>query len=448
MKRKRPNRSATPIRRAHRHWRLWVAIGLLIAVAFGAWQGWKIAAPPLPSINTAGFDPVIAAAIAQARDSVQSAPRSAAARGRMGMVLLAHQLRAEAGQCLAQASALAPGEPRWPYLLGHAQLLDNPLAAATNFDRAVRLFPKNESAPRLRLADTLLILGRVDEAEQHFRQVRQREPQSAPAALGLGKVANSRNRLSEAADVLNAALRDPSTRKAAHRLLVNIYQRLGRTNQAEQLARTLAGLPNDTPSDPILAEIEQLKTGEQAWTDLADEWLKTGRVAEAARLLEKTVQTYPNSDHAMFFLGRARFRLGDARGAEQMLMRAVTLAPASIEAQMQLGVVHLNLGRAKEAEFCFRAAIQAKPNLAEAWFNLGLSLGADAKKRAESIAAFRETIRLKPNLSEAYAGLAVVLRAQGQKQAAAFELRRALALQPEEPLRRKLLDQLQLVEQP
>ena len=61
--------------------------------------------------------------------------------------------------------------------------------------------------------------------------------------------------------------------------------------------------------------------------------------------------------------------------------------------------------------------------------------------------AFREAIRLKPSLVEAYLGLAVVLRSLGQNQAAASELRNGLALQPEEPLRRKLLDQLKFVEQ-
>lgn len=127
-------------------------------------------------------------------------------------------------------------------------------------------------------------------------------------------------------------------------------------------------------------------------------------------------------------------------------MRAVALAPASVEAQMQLGVNWLSRGRAKEAQPCFRAAIQAKPNLGEAWFNLGLSLGGELDHRAESIAAFREAIRLKPSLVEAYLGLAVVLRADGQHQVAADDLRRALSLQPEEPLRSRLLDQLKLAE--
>jgi tetratricopeptide (TPR) repeat protein len=363
------------------------------------------------------------------------------------MVLLAHEVRAEARECFAQASAFAPRDPRWPYFLAMAQLVDNPMAAATNLERAVRLFPERESTPRLRLADTLLSLGRLEEAETHYRLVWQREPNSALAGLGLGKVANARDRAAEAADFLAASTQHPSTRKAAHRLLLNVHQRLGHTNQAEQAARVLAELPNDEPmADPIFSEVEKLETGEKAWTDLGDELIKTGRPAEAARLLEKTVQTYPQSDRAMFFLGRARLRLGDAAGADTILARAVSLAPGSVEAQMQLGVVRLSRGRAREAQPCFRAAIAAQPNLPEAWFNLGLSLGSDLN-RTECIAAFREAIRLKPNLTEAYLGLGVALRADGQNEAAVEALRRGLELQPEEPLRRKLIDQLKLAQQ-
>ncbi len=364
------------------------------------------------------------------------------------MLLLAHEVWAEARECFAQAMALAPREPRWPYFLGLAQLVDNPTAAVTNLQRAVRLLPEHESAPRLKLAETLLGLGRLEEAEVLYRHVREREPNSAATALGLGKVANARDQLSEAADFLTAATANTSTRKAAHRLLLNVNQRLGRSNEVKRIARALTDLASDEAlPDPFLSEVEQLKTGEEASINRADQWIKDGQVAQAARLLEQTIQTYPHSDRAMFFLGRARLRLGDAAGAETILLRAAELAPDSVEAQLQLGVTLLSRGRPKEAQLCFRAAIKAKPNLGEAWFNLALSLGAE-NERAECVKAFREAIRLRPNLIEAYLGLAVVLRADGQRRAAAEELRRALELEPAEPLRRKLLSQLELVEPP
>lgn len=434
-------------RMAGQPWFRWTAGGLLGVALLGGLLFLALRPPPPPvvEVNTEGFDPLIAAAISQARQAVLSAPRSAAARGRLGMVLLAHEVRAPARDCFAQAMALAPREPRWPYFLGLARLVDNPLAAATNFDRAVRLFPKEQTAPRLRLANTLLSLGRLDEAESHFQHVRRLHPDSAQAALGLGKIANARDRLTEAIEFLAAATRDPSTRKAAHRLLLSVNQRLGRTDEAARLARTLAGLPNDQPPpDPFFAEIEQLQTGEEAWTNRADDLLKAGRVTEAARLLELTLQNYPKSVRAMFFLGRARLRLNNPAGAEAILMRAVELAPESIEAQIQLGITRLSRGRPRAAQPCFRAAIRAKPNLAEAWFNLALSLQAE-EERPECIAAFREAIRLKPNLIEAYLGLAVALRASGQPAAAEQELQRALHLDPSEAQRQKLLEELQRV---
>ncbi len=447
MKRKSSSKTASPGRPFVRTLLFWLVAVLVIPVVMVVRHGWRDTAPPPPVLNTNGFDPVIAAAVTDAREAVLNSPHSADARGRMGMVLLAHEIRKEAGECFAQASVFAPQNPRWPSCLGLAQLIDDPAAAATSFERAVRLSAESEPFSRLRLADALLTLGRVDEAETHFQHVRQREPNSAAAALGLGKVANARGLAKESADFFAAAIKDPSTRRAAHRLLITVNQRLGRTNEADQLSLALAGLPNDTSPDPLLSELEQLKTGEQAWLDRGDEWMNAGRIPDAAKLLEKTVQTYPKSTRAMFLYGRALSRLGDAAGAEAILFRAVKEAPGSIEAQMQLGNLYLSRGRAKQAQACFRAAIAAKPNLGEAWFNLGLTLGS-AANRAESIAAFREAIRLKPGLIEAYLGLAVVLRADGQPQLAIHELRRALDLQPDEPLRKKLLDQLKLAGQP
>ena len=90
MKRKHPNQSVSLLGRFRRHWRWWLASGLVVIVGLVALQFWRVTAPPPPVVNTTGFDPVIAAAIAQARATALRSPRSAEARGRLGMVLLAH----------------------------------------------------------------------------------------------------------------------------------------------------------------------------------------------------------------------------------------------------------------------------------------------------------------------------------------------------------------------
>jgi tetratricopeptide (TPR) repeat protein len=421
----------------------WSAAGVLLLAAAVALTQFRPRVPEPPVVPTAGFDPAIAEAIAQARAAAQSSPRSAEARGHLGMVLLAHDVRIPAAECFQQATRLNGTDPRWPYLLGVSQLPDDPAAAALSLERAARIVAPEELAPRLKLADTLLQLGRTAQAEAAYRLILERHPQLAPARLGLGKVAIAKGATAEAANWLAGASQDPCTRKAACRLLLGAYQRLGRTADAEQTAQALAQLPPDQPyPDPILAEVQQLKTGEAAWVERADDWIRSGRVREAAQLLEQTVQAYPKSDRAMFMLGRARLRLQDPVGAEAILRRATELAPGSVEAQVQLGVVQLTLGHNQDAQRSFRAAIQANQTLPEAWYNLGLSLGAE--NHAEALKAFRQAIRLKPTLAEAYLAMAVVLRADGDGEAAATALKDALALNPPEPLRTRLLEQLRL----
>jgi tetratricopeptide (TPR) repeat protein len=403
--------------------------------------------PPPPAIDTAGFDPAIAAAIGEARQGVLNSPRSHEAWGRLGMVLLAHEMPAAAA-CFLTARDLAETDPRWSYYLAVSQLSGDLESAVANLERTLSLLPAQPRlqqhagfAPRLRLAEGLLQLGRLDEAEGHFLHIREQQPDSAVVALGLGKLSHARGRHSEAVGFLAAARDDPATRKAARRLLVSSFQRLNRTNEIDRLTQAIERLPADEAfPDPLMAEVERLKTGLNAWTDRADQWLKAGRPRDAARLMETAVERYPNSERALFFLGRARHRMGDLAGAEASLRRAIALAPGMIEAHMQLGIIHLARRRTDEAGQCFRAAIRAKPNLAEAWYNLGLSLGGD---RAESLTAFREAIRLRPGLIEAYLGLAVVLRAGGEFTEAREVVTRALQFCPDGPLRQSLLEQQQ-----
>ena len=159
-----------------------------------------------------------------------------------------------------QASAFAPGEPRWLYFLDwRTSPQPDSRRDEFPFDRAVRLFPESQSAPRLRLADTLLGLGRSDEAEAHSASG-DSEPIRRQRLWGWAKWPRLAIARTEAVDFLSAAIRDPSTRRAAHRLLVTLNQRLGRTNEAHQLARALAELPNDKPDDAFLSEIAALKT--------------------------------------------------------------------------------------------------------------------------------------------------------------------------------------------
>ena len=82
------------------------------------------------------------------------------------------------------------------------------------FARALRLNPDLFAARRL-LGNSLMMIGRFDEAVQVFEAGVQRDPQSAEAHFYLGKVLLQRGRFPEAERELEFAVRtDPNSRNA------------------------------------------------------------------------------------------------------------------------------------------------------------------------------------------------------------------------------------------
>jgi tetratricopeptide (TPR) repeat protein len=77
--------------------------------------------------------------------------------------------------------------------------------AANDYRRAVLVEPENDHA-RLRLAETLLIVGPPEEAAEHFERLRQRHPDSPAARLGLARARRQQGRTAEARELLDALL--------------------------------------------------------------------------------------------------------------------------------------------------------------------------------------------------------------------------------------------------
>src|SRR5204863_105374 len=110
----------------------------------------------------------VAAALDRATDEVRRAPRSAAAWGRLGQLLLAYRFPAEADACLARAEQLDPAEPRWPYHRGALRAPTDPEEAVGHWQRAVERGGEQRDAIRLRLATALRDLGRADKSRGQY----------------------------------------------------------------------------------------------------------------------------------------------------------------------------------------------------------------------------------------------------------------------------------------
>jgi tetratricopeptide (TPR) repeat protein len=374
---------------------------------------------------------------------VKTAPGSAAAWGKLGMVLQHYEFKAEARESFAQAEKRGPKDARWPHLHGLLLVQEDVPAAVLKFQRATELAGRASDAPRLRLANALKELGRFDEAARHFEELARARPDHAAALLGLAEIRSQRGELREAAELLRRCFTDRHTARRAHGLLASVERKLGNIAAADAAAKQAAASPFDYEwPDSYAAEAAQFHVGLKAWSDEAEALIEQGRFQEAAPLLDRLMKEYPRAAGPWLLLARARLGQQDCAGAEQALRRHLEIDSGSVSGHAELGIALLCQERYEEAAAALASAVRLKPDLSQAHYNLGFAL-ARAGQGRQAIEAFREAIRYSPDFVDPYITLADLLNQTGQRQESLAHLRRALELSPGDERAKALLERVQ-----
>jgi tetratricopeptide (TPR) repeat protein len=406
---------------------LLILAGLLAAYF---WRGRTVIQPPL--VNLQGVEPAVVAAIGESRASVLRSPNSADAWGRLGMVLLAHQFREDARVCFAQAEQLNPREVRWPYFQALILTREDLEAATLKLRRAVQLSQGKPDAPRLRLAEALLVQGQGPEAKTQFEQLLAQDPSHPGARLGLARLAFEQGEWQQSLDHLQYAKSCPFTRKAAHSLLATVYQRLGDQAAASGALRASAALPDDPVwPDPLNAEVGQLAVDRGSRLGKAVQLRNQGRDYEAITALNQLIADDPDWDLSWQCLGHILLEQRAYAQAEKAMSTALQLAPTSAEAHFYMGRVLMEQGQQTGALAEFRRARELKPTNAMMHYQVGHYL-ALKQDRPGAIEALTEAVRYQPDLAPAHKELASLLLQEGRKPDALIHLRRALELSPED----------------
>jgi tetratricopeptide (TPR) repeat protein len=391
-----------------------------------------------PDLELSGMDPQVVAAIRSARAAVEAQPGSADAWGRLGRVLLAHDMYIESLPCFEEAERLDPADASWPYHQGCILMLARPEAAIAPLRRAAER-GGDELAPRLRLAEVLLALDRPDEAEPVFRDVLLDYPDNARAHLGLGLIAYRRGELRESLADLRAAATSKFSRREARATLAAAYQRLGDAEAAAEENRLLAGLPPDAPwRDSFAEQVESLQTGLSPRLERAGRLVESGRVGEAVTLIRQVLSDYPESEQAHGALANAFMLQNNLAAADAELSVVVRLDPQRIEGHLQLGDVRTMRKDDAGAEACYRRVIELKPDHALAHYGLG-RCRLRQKDPAGAAEEFRAALRYRPDMADAHVALAEVLLAQGKTAEARDHLEGALLLAPKHEKARQLM---------
>jgi len=135
--------------------------------------------------------------------------------------------------------------------------------------------------------------------------------------------------------------------------------------------------------------------------------------ARAIASFERALVLQPDYVKAHFGLGNTYYGMGSAEQAIVAYRRALWLDPQHAEAQNNLGNALQLGGRTDEAIEAFRQAIHLRPDNAEAHYNLGTALQKQLRFD-EAAQAYRQSIKLRPHLAEAHNNLGLLHRRAGQ----------------------------------
>ena len=402
--------------------------------------------PQPPDINTASLDPAVAGLVQTTLQAVRATPRSAAAWGKLGSVLMQHEFNEEAEAAFVLAEKFAPQEPRWPHLHGLAIGSIDVIAATEKFRRATEITDAvkhvSTDAPRLRLAQNLAERGLNEEAGKHFQTLLQISPGHPVALLGLARLRQNEGRPAEATNLLAGCLHDPHTGRSAHAVLAMLEQSLGNASAAELAARTSAGLPADVAwPDPWWNEVLIWRVGRKALLEDATVLLDRGAWAQAQTTLDQIAREYPMDSEARYLMGWAFNQQQRGAEAERALREHLRLSPQSPKGHAQLAVSLLGQRRHAEAVEVLQTGLKLKPTWRELHSNLGYAC-VQLGREEEAIGHFLKALSLDPNYLPSYTAVAELLGRRGRHEEARQLLRRALALSPSDTRAKAMLDQL------
>ncbi len=257
--------------------------------------------------------------------------------------------------------------------------------------------------------------GRIQAAEQIYRQILQVDPNQADAIHLLGLIAHQAGKTEQALACYRRALELEPDYAEAHNNLGVAFQGQGKPHAALACWRRAVELKPDYV---------------EAHYNLGNVLRDQGKLDQAVACFRRALELKPDFAEIHINLGNALKDQGKLDEAVACCRRAVELRPDHAEAHSNLGVALKEQGKLEEALACWRRAVELRPDYAVAHSNLGVALK-EQGNLDEAVACYRRALELKPDYAEAHNNLGVALREQGKLDEALACCHRALELKPD-----------------
>jgi len=159
---------------------------------------------------------------------------------------------------------------------------------------------------------------------------------------------------------------------------------------------------------------------------------KGSEIRPALYVYQDLVETFPNSPHAHFELGRVLQEMGRLREAKEQFDRSLALSPNDYQTLTRLGALLADQGDLKGARAQFERALDIDATNAEVQNNLGIVLDELGDLPAARLHLER-ALKIDPEYALAHGNLGIVLGRIGDMDGAVNHLERSLKIDPDQP---------------
>lgn len=290
--------------------------------------------------------------------------------------------------------------------------------------------------------------GRLDQAEELYRQILQADPDQPDALHLVGVIAYQRGKLEEAADWIRKAIAINPNAAPFHCNLGEVCRTMGRLDQAVAHLKAAIALKSDYAEawsnlglalqgmGKVDEAVEHFRRAIQlqpryamAYVNLGSALREQEHLDEAVEAFRQAVRLAPNLPEAQSDLGQALMEKGELDAALEHCRRAIELRPIFAQAQSNLGNVLRALGQLEQAKACYATAIRLRPDLAMPYGNMGQAVQEEGKYD-EAIRWYEQALAREPNAARFHTYLASALEERGDTEQALERYRLALQLQP------------------
>ena len=222
-----------------------------------------------------------------------------------------------------------------------------------------------------------------------------------------------KGRSAEAAQALEAHLKQHPEAVAERRLLIRVYASMGQMGHAEEQAQTLARQLG--PQSPV------------PWVELGYALELAHRYDEALEQYDRATEVAPRDPLGPLTAGLRAARWGEAELAEPRLVEALRRDPRNTEAWHALGLARARLGNLDGAAHAYQSGLRADPHAIEDHVGLATIalLRGDA---AAALAEYDAIVSARPKFADAHLGRSWALMKLGRLDDAQRALDRAQEL--------------------